>query len=98
APAHGYGLDFYAEHPGLAEAWSPPDKVSCPFMPLVFGRELLFDDHDLVRQRKWHPQAAARVPRDVADGRILSGHRIDGELQRSGIDADQLIRLFCAFL
>src|SRR5258706_6065594 len=58
----------------------------------------LLDDHNLVRERKWHPQAPSRVSRNVADGRIFRGHGIDSKFQRGGVDSHQLVRLIRALL
>src|SRR5712675_3091788 len=58
----------------------------------------LFDDHNLVRERKWHPQAPSRVSRNVADGRILRGHGIDSKFQRGGVDSHQLVCVIRALL
>src|SRR3981189_2720633 len=60
--------------------------------------KLLFDDHNLVRQRKRHPQTATRIPRDAPYGRILHRHGKYGEFLRGGVEADQLVRLFRALL
>src|SRR3981189_3822112 len=60
--------------------------------------KLLFDDHNLVRQRKRHPETAARIPREVTHGRILDRHGKYGEFLRDGAEADQLVRLFRALL